>query len=45
MPDTGPNWGSDLLRIDDQLGDDERLLRDTLQKFTADRVLPHIACT
>ena len=43
MPDTGPNWGSDLLRIDDQLGDDERLLRDTLQKFTADRVLPHIA--
>jgi glutaryl-CoA dehydrogenase len=34
---------SDLLRVDDQLGDDERLLRDTLQKFTADRVLPHIA--
>ena len=43
MPDTGPNASSDLLRVDDQLGDDERLLRDTLQKFTADRVLPHIA--
>jgi glutaryl-CoA dehydrogenase len=43
MPGTGPNGSSDLLRVDDQLGDDERLLRDTLQKFTADRVLPHIA--
>ncbi|HKB30785.1 MAG TPA: acyl-CoA dehydrogenase family protein [Streptosporangiaceae bacterium] len=35
--------GSDLLRIDDQLGEDERLVRDTVRKFTADRVLPHIA--
>jgi glutaryl-CoA dehydrogenase len=43
MPDTGPNGSSDLLRIDDQLGEDERLLRDTLQKFTAARVLPYIA--
>jgi glutaryl-CoA dehydrogenase len=35
--------GSDLLRIDDQLGEDERLVRDTVRKFAADRVLPHIA--
>src|SRR6266705_1363262 len=34
--------GSDLLCLDDQLGDDERLLRDTLRKFTADRILPHV---
>jgi len=33
---------TDLLRIDDQLGQDERLVRDTLRKFTADRILPHI---
>jgi glutaryl-CoA dehydrogenase len=42
MPDSGLNGSSDLLRIDDQLSDDDRLLRDTLRKFTADRVLPHI---
>ena len=34
---------SDLLRIDDQLGEDERLVRDTVRKFAADRILPHIA--
>jgi glutaryl-CoA dehydrogenase len=34
---------SDLLRVDDQLGEDERLVRDTVRKFAADRVLPHIA--
>jgi glutaryl-CoA dehydrogenase len=34
---------SDLLRIDDQLGEDERLVRDTVRKFAADQVLPHIA--
>ncbi len=33
---------TDLLRIDDQLGQDERLVRDTLRKFAADRILPHI---
>jgi glutaryl-CoA dehydrogenase len=33
---------ADLLRVDDQLGDDERLIRDTVRKFTADRVLPHV---
>ena len=34
---------SDLLGVDDQLGDDERLIRDTVRKFTADRVLPYVA--
>ena len=33
----------DLLRIDDQLSDDERLVRDTVRAFAADRVMPHIA--
>jgi glutaryl-CoA dehydrogenase len=35
--------GTDLLRIDDELSDDERLVRDTVRKFAADRILPHIA--
>jgi glutaryl-CoA dehydrogenase len=34
---------TDLLQIDDQLTDEERLIRDTVRAFTADRVLPHIA--
>jgi glutaryl-CoA dehydrogenase len=34
---------TDLLRIDDQLGEEERLVRDTVRKFTADQILPHIA--
>ncbi len=33
----------DVLRIDDQLSDDERLVRDTVRSFAADRVLPNIA--
>jgi glutaryl-CoA dehydrogenase len=33
----------DLLRIDDQLTSDERLVRDTVRSYTADRVMPHIA--
>ena len=33
----------DLLRIDDQLTPDERLVRDTVRSYTADRVMPHIA--
>ena len=32
----------DLLNIDDQLTDEERLLRDTVQAFTAERILPHV---
>jgi glutaryl-CoA dehydrogenase len=33
----------DLLRIDDQLTEEERLVRDTARDFAADRVAPHIA--
>jgi glutaryl-CoA dehydrogenase len=35
--------GTDLLNIDDQLSPEERLIRDTVRAFGADRVLPHIA--
>jgi glutaryl-CoA dehydrogenase len=35
--------GDDLLRIDEQLSDEERLIRDTVQTFAADRVLPYVA--
>jgi len=34
---------TDLLRIDDQLGDEERLIRDTVRSFAADQILPEIA--
>jgi glutaryl-CoA dehydrogenase len=40
MPSASP---ADLLRIDDQLTPDERLVRDTVREFTADRIEPHIA--
>ena len=33
----------DLLRIDDQLTDEERLIRDSARRYAADRILPHIA--
>src|SRR5215472_9080500 len=33
---------TDLLQIDDQLTDEERLIRDTVRAFTGDRVLPHV---
>lgn len=32
----------DLLRIDDSLTDDQRLIRDTTRSFVADNVLPHV---
>ncbi|SDQ55945.1 acyl-CoA dehydrogenase family protein [Thermostaphylospora chromogena] len=32
----------DLLRIDDGLTDDQRLIRDTTRSFVADNVLPHV---
>jgi glutaryl-CoA dehydrogenase len=41
MPSATP--AADLLRIDDQLTADERLVRDTVREFTADRIEPHIA--
>ena len=34
---------TDLLRIDDQLSEEERLVRDTVRAFAADRIMPHIA--
>ena len=34
---------TDLLQIDDQLTDEERLIRDTVRAFIADRVQPHVA--
>jgi glutaryl-CoA dehydrogenase len=33
----------DLLRVDDELNDEERLVRDTVRRFTSERVMPHIA--
>ena len=33
---------TDLLQIDDQLTDEERLIRDSVRAFVGDRVLPHI---
>jgi glutaryl-CoA dehydrogenase len=33
----------DLLKIDDQLTSDERLVRDTVRSYAADRVMPNIA--
>ncbi|MEW9549707.1 acyl-CoA dehydrogenase family protein [Nonomuraea sp. NPDC050783] len=32
----------DLLRLDDQLDADQRLIRDTVRSFVSDRVLPHV---
>jgi glutaryl-CoA dehydrogenase len=43
MPRSTEPVGTDLLRIDDELSDEERLVRDTVRKFAADRILPHIA--
>ena len=34
---------TDLLRIDDELSEEERLVRDTVRAFAADRIMPHIA--
>jgi len=43
MPRSTSPAGTDLLRIDDQLTEDERLVRDTARAFAQDRVLPHVA--
>jgi glutaryl-CoA dehydrogenase len=43
MPRTTEPVGSDMLRIDDELSDDERLVRDTVRKFAADRIMPNVA--
>jgi glutaryl-CoA dehydrogenase len=38
-----PAAAVDLLRVDDELSEEERLVRDTVRDFAAKRVLPHIA--
>ena len=43
MPRSTDPAPTDLLRIDDELADEERLVRDTVRKFTADRIMPNIA--
>jgi glutaryl-CoA dehydrogenase len=44
MPPSAAQPGRlDLMQIDDELTADERLVRDTVRSYTADRVLPHIA--
>jgi glutaryl-CoA dehydrogenase len=43
MPRSTDPAPADLLRIDDELRDEERLVRDTVRKFAADRILPNIA--
>ena len=43
MPRSTEPVGSDLLRVDDELNDEERLVRDTVRKFAADRIMPYIA--
>ena len=43
MPRSAEPPGSDLLRIDDELSEEERLVRDTVRAFAADRIMPNIA--
>jgi glutaryl-CoA dehydrogenase len=43
MPRTQDHAPTDLLRVDDELADEERLVRDTVRKFAADQIMPNIA--
>src|SRR5260370_40963281 len=43
MPPITDSPGIDLLRIDDELNAEERLVRDTVRAFAADRIMPYIA--
>jgi glutaryl-CoA dehydrogenase len=43
MPRSSDPVPTDLLRIDDELGEEERLVRDTVRQFAADRILPDVA--
>ena len=43
MPPSTDSAPTDLLRIDDELDEEERLVRDTVRAFAADRIMPHIA--
>jgi glutaryl-CoA dehydrogenase len=42
MPSTD-SASTDLLRIDDELTEEERLVRDTVRAFAAERIMPEIA--
>jgi len=43
MPPSTDSAPADLLRIDDQLTEDERLVRDTVRAFAAEQIMPYIA--
>src|SRR6266700_4883007 len=43
MPPSTDSAAIDLLRIEDQLSPEERLVRDTVRAFAAEKVMPHIA--
>ncbi len=43
MPRSTDPAPTDLLRIDDELNEEERLVRDTVRQFAADRILPNVA--
>lgn len=43
MARTTDQTGTDLLRVDDELDEEERLVRDTVRRFATDRIMPHIA--
>jgi glutaryl-CoA dehydrogenase len=43
MPPSTDSAPTDLLRIDDELSDEERLVRDTVRDFAADKIMPYIA--
>jgi glutaryl-CoA dehydrogenase len=43
MPPSTDSPGIDLLRIDDELTAEERLVRDTVRSFAAERIMPYIA--
>src|SRR5580693_6729439 len=43
MPRTSDPAPTDLLRVDDELNEEERLVRDTVRKFTVSQVMPNIA--
>jgi glutaryl-CoA dehydrogenase len=43
MPPSTDSAPTDLLCIDDELTSDERLVRDTVRAFAAERIMPHIA--
>jgi len=42
-PSPAQRPGLDLLQIEDQLTPEERLVRDTVRAYTAEKVMPHIA--